>query len=281
MIRIGLLALLAVLSTIATAGAQGGGSTRSPSDRAPDGVVSVAAEGTQFRLTLADGRVLRSLDLVGATLVVAVEGGLARVRLASVERDPNAKSADVWLHTMMVEQRDGSLINLCQTGPDGRAQGFPLASRRNASGGTENTPAEQFEIVCSGGARAKCVRFGYRPWIAEEEYLYNSCTRMVRADYCGQGEGTTRDGMSIDLYDDQGIQRPDIAAHQAFEAGWTPDGAVCVGHVRVSENIDLARLVAACPRLADRVGPACTEQVARGLGARLFNRSTPPGQARP
>jgi len=271
MIRIGLLALLAVLSAIATAGAQMGSTT----PRAPDGVVAVAAEGTQFRLTLTDGRVLRSPDLVGATLVVAVEGRLARVRLTTVERDPNAKSGDVWLHTMMVEQRDGTLINLCKPGPDGREQGFPLASRRNATGGTENTPAEQFEIICSAGARAKCVRFGYRPWVAEEEYLYNSCTRMVRADYCGDGEGTTRDGMSIDLYDDKGIQRPDMAAHQAFEAGWTPDGAVCVSHVRVSENTSLPELAAACPRLAARVGPVCTEQSARDLGARLFNRSTP------
>lgn len=271
MIRIGLLALLAVLSTIATAGAQMGSTT----PRAPDAVVAVAAEGTQFRLALADGRVLRSPDLVGAALVVAVEGRLARIRLTTVERDPNARSDDVWLHTMMVEQQDGTLVNLCQTGPDGRAQGFPLASRRNAAGGTENTPPEQFEIICTGGARAKCVRFGYRPWVAEEEYLYNSCTRMVRADYCGLGEGTTRDGMSIDLYDDKGIQRPDMAEHQAFEAGWTPDGAVCVNHVRVAENTTLAKLVAACPRLADKVGPTCTEQSARALGARLFNRSTP------
>jgi hypothetical protein len=43
----------------------------------------------------------------------------------------------------------------------------------------------------------------------------------------------------------------------------------------VKENISLESLVAACPRLKDRVGPACNEDMARGLGARLFNRSRP------
>ena len=35
------------------------------------------------------------------------------------------------------------------------------------------------------------------------------------------------------------------------------------------------RLVAVCPRLAGKVGSMCTEDVARSLGALLFNRSNP------
>jgi hypothetical protein len=58
-----------------------------------------------------------------------------------------------------------------------------------------------------------------------------------------------------------------------FEAGWTPQGAVCVRHVRVKENVSLGALVAACPRLRNHVGPACTEETARSFGAKLFNRS--------
>ena len=38
-------------------------------------VTSVAAEGAQFRLTLSDGRVLRSPDLARATLTVATRPG--------------------------------------------------------------------------------------------------------------------------------------------------------------------------------------------------------------
>ena len=142
-------------------------------------------------------------------------------------------------------------------------------------GRTETTAPEVFDLVCSGGARAKCVRFGYRPWIAEDAAAYNACVRMVRADYCGDGAGTTRDGISIDLYDDRGIQKAENLPAHAFEAGWTEGGAVCVAHVRVTENTSLDTLARSCPRLAGKLGATCTEDSARVLGARLFNRSYP------
>jgi hypothetical protein len=160
-------------------------------------------------------------------------------------------------------------------GPDGRQQAFPLASRMRANGGTENTAPEQFDLLCSVGARAKCVRFGYRPWDTALEPLYNACTRMVRADYCGEGEATTLTGMSIDLSDDRGVQTADNLPDQTFEAGWTAEGAVCVNHVRVKENTSLAKLALSCPRLADRLGSTCTPEAARSAGAVLFNRSRP------
>lgn len=264
MIRTGWLLLLAALTLAAPAGAQ-----------KPAGVRAVEAEGTQFRLTLTDGRVLRSPELAGAALVVDTPTGPAKIRIAAVERDPIAKSDDVWLHTMLVENPDGSTSNLCEPGPDGRQQGFPLATRQRRDGGSDNTAPEHFDLVCSAGARAKCVRFGYRPWVPAEERLYKSCVHMVPADYCGTGNPTTRNGMQIDLYDTAGIETPDNDPTQDFEAGWTPEGAVCVRHVRVKENISLDRLVAACPRLAGKVGEMCTEATARTLGATLFNRSRP------
>jgi hypothetical protein len=243
--------------------------------QAPAAVVSVSAEQTQFRLTLGDGRIMRSPELVGAKLIVATETGPVKVQIAAVERDPGAKSGDVWLHTLLVENPDGTSQNMCEAGPDGRRQGFPIASRLRPDGGTENTPPEQFDVVCSAGARAKCVRFGYRPWVPAEEDLYNACTRMVRADYGGKGLGTTRNGMSIDIFDDLGIQKADNAANQDFEAGWTAQGAVCVRHVRVKENTSLTALEAAFPHLKGRIGEVCTETNARTWGAILFNRSVP------
>ena len=105
--------------------------------------------------------------------------------------------------------------------------------------------------------------------------VYNACIRMVRADYCGNGTPTTKDGQRIDIYDDLGIQTHENETAMDFEAGWSADGAVCVRHIRVKANASLESLVAACPRLKDRVGPACSEGTARRLGAKLFNRSTP------
>ena len=132
-----------------------------------------------------------------------------------------------------------------------------------------------FEIVCTSGAPGKCVRFAIFRVSAAMRDIYDACVRMIRADYCGDGEGTTRDGMRIDLYDDRGIQQADSDPAQEFEAGWTAAGAVCVRHVRVKENISLERLAASCPRLRDRLGATCTEDRARALGATLFVRSLP------
>jgi hypothetical protein len=139
-----ILPLLAALTASNTAGAQ---------TSVPATVVSAAAEQTQFRLTLGDGRVMRSPELIGAKLIVATETGPVKVQIAAVERDADAKSGDVWLHTL---------------------------------------PAE--------------------------EHLYNTCTRKVRVDYAGQGQGATRNGMSIDMFDDLGIEKADNDPKRDFEA---------------------------------------------------------------
>jgi hypothetical protein len=96
---------------------------------------------------------------------------------------------------------------------------------------------------------------------------------MVRGDYCGDGMAHTKDGTSIDIYDDLGIQTVGAAddARFVFEAGWTPAGAACVAHTRWTDLLTLEELARTCPRL--KQAPACTEARARSLGAHLFNRS--------
>ena len=225
-------------------------------------------------MTLSDGRMLHSAELAGATLTISTGGGMMRLRIDAVERDRESWQAPIWLHSFSTEAADGSRQPLCEPGPDGGRQGFPLAGRPRSDGAMEPAEPGIFEIVCTSGARGKCVRFGYFPWVSTAmRDIYDACVRMVRADYCGDGEGTTRDGMRIDLYDDRGIQQADSDPAQEFEAGWTAAGAVCVHHVRVKENISLERLAASCPRLSDRLGTTCTEERARALGALLFVRS--------
>lgn len=193
----------------------------------------------------------------------------ANVRIVDVEPDPIDRSGTVWLHTLEVEQPDGGWRNLCSPGPDGRRQGFPLQGM-----------AHGLEFTCSSGAVGKCVRSGYRPWASGPDGTslqpqHAACVRMFRGDYGGTGEPWTRNGMNIDLYDAQGIQKPDMAADQTFEAGWSSDGAVCVHHVRVKENTTLTALEEKYPRLKGRTGAICTEDYARSLGAIMFNRSRP------
>ena len=244
---------------------------------------SIEAEGTQFKVILTDGRVLRSRELVGATLTIAHNGTTQRIRIEAAETDPGAPERGVppdrhvFLHTLSIETADGTWQNVCLAGPDGRRQAFPLAGRARPDASI--APAEQgaFEITCTSGAQGKCVHFGYRPWESAPDGstgydLYNACVRMVRADYSGDGKGTTRDGQLIDVYDRFGIQRSDEDAALSFEAGWTKDGAVCVRHVRVKENIVLEELDA-LSSLHGRTGDICTEEFARQHGAVIFNRS--------
>ena len=290
----GALAVLAVLAAAVAAPARAG----DEADRAASPVASIAVEGTVLKITLADGRVLASRDLIGASLLIDQGDRLRRVRLDGIERDPDDKRRDVapadviWLHSFAVEGPDGAWGPLCEDGPDGRRQAISVAGRFSYAdvrfGAGE---PGSFELACTAGAMGKCVRFGYHPWqtrdlpqpvshhdgepVPSHLDLFNACIRMVRADYGGDGTGTTRNGMLIDLYDDYGIQAPNLDHRMTFEAGWTQDGAVCVNHPRVKENISLGEIAARWRRPAGRTGASCTEEAARSLGALLFNRSTP------
>jgi hypothetical protein len=291
------LAILATLTTVAA---------RAQADDAPDqatsAVQAIAVEGTVLKITLTDGRLLTSPELIGANLLIDQGGRLLRVRLNDIGRDPDDRRRDVaasdtiWLHSFAVEGPDGAWQPLCDAGPDGRRQAIPLAGRFSAADGRFDAGGPgNFELACTAGAMGKCIRFGYHPWQTRLSpaqaarrpggdapatpylVLYNACVRMVRADYGGNGTGTTRNGMLIDLYDDLGIQAPSTTPTPslAFEAGWTQDGAVCVNHPRVKENISLGDIEARWHRLAGKTGANCTEDVARSLGALLFNRSAP------
>lgn len=167
----------------------------------------------------------------------------------------------------------GEWRNLCEPDPEGRQLGFPLAGAFTHDG-EHVALAGRFLITCTGGAEGKCVRFGYKPWRrgpdgASLGDYYQTCVRLVRADYCGDGIGHTRNGTPIDLFDRIGIQHDEIAPGMTFEAAWGPGGAVCVRHTRLEDVLDRAALVERCPRLAGRVGEPCDETIP----ALLFNRS--------
>ncbi len=230
---------------------------------------ALTVEGTEFVLTMADGHVLRSSDLVGATLKVRSEGHDIEVMIKSVEEDPYSVGGQVFLHHFLVKDDIGKLTDLCAPDAQGKSLGFPVPDGRGG-----------FDLTCTSGAVGKCVRWGYRPW--EEKpggpplrALHQACTHMVRADYGGDGHATTREGTLIDIYDRFNIQTSDKDAPMTFEAAWGVDGAICVAHPRIPENISLEQLAEHYPRLKPHVGPAaCTEENAkRNPAALLFNRS--------
>ena len=87
-------------------------------------------------------------------------------------------------------------------------------------------------FACRGAALAKCVEFGYRPWASAGGVSlrdhHQACTRMVRADYCGDGVAHTTNGTPIHVLDQLGVQNVEVGASYAVEAEWGPDGATCL-----------------------------------------------------
>ena len=108
--------------------------------------------------------------------------------------------------------------------------------------------ADHFTVACRGAAIAKCAEWGYRDLDNWSEtnggnthtvagtYFHEACTRMVRADYCGDGHAHTATGTLIDVYDTAGIQEESTSL--ALEAEWSASGATCVKHVRWTSAAD-------------------------------------------
>jgi hypothetical protein len=234
----------------------------------------LGVEGTAFVLTLGDGRVLRGAELVGAELDL---GDGREVRIDEVRADPGDPSGETLLYSLGVRAAGSEWQNACEPDREGRREGFPLSGRWSDDGRLHDDPS-RFFLTCTSGAQAKCVRFGYKPWKQAPDGtalqpLYEACVHMARADYCGDGVPSTREGTTIDIYDDHGVQASESGPEFRFEAAWAPTGAVCVAHTRIPENLTLEALRQKCPRLAALLGEVCTEESAKRLGAVLFNKS--------
>lgn len=273
--------LTPALPTAATAGAgraAEGASDASSAATSLGGRVSragLSVEGTSFVLSTADGRRLTSTDLAGAVFEFADgQGGVAEVRIASVA--PSKESPQILLHQFEVRDAAGGWTSMCDPDAYGRKAGFPVRGRWE---GRRFVPDEDsYFITCTSGSQAKCILWGYDPWGRAPDGrpltdFYRACQQMTRADYLGDGEPHTRDGTLIDIADAAGVQAHDSegADDMMFEAGWGPDGAVCVAATRWPDLMAYDDLIARAPHL----GGPCDEAAARRRGALLFTRIAP------
>lgn len=170
----------------------------------------------------------------------------------------------------------------------------------DASGARQDVPG-RFTFACENGAIAKCIRWGYKPWASRDgkplTELHQACTRMARADYCGDGRSHTHESTTIDYYDalDLSARTTEVSAswdpaRGSFEAAWGPDGATCMAHTRDGRALEM--VLQECPNrfragslvdLGD--GDRCSVQRTdvNPRSALLRNRSygVPPGVAPP
>jgi hypothetical protein len=137
--------------------------------------------------------------------------------------------------------------------PDPRA----LAVRGvwDESGAHKDVPGK-LTFACENGAITKCIHWGYKPWASRDGQslasLHQACTRMARADYCGNGRSHTHQDTTIDMYDRLGVLGRTTEAsadwdpkRASFEAAWAPDGATCLARTRDGRAVET--ILKECP----------------------------------
>jgi hypothetical protein len=179
---------------------------------------------------------LKGTDLKNAQFSAEDEQGRKlNFQIRDVSLDPQDAEQETYLYTVFVQDpQDAQWKNLCEPDYHHVAKAIPLQGSWDAQGNYH--PSQTVTFGCTSGAIGKCVRMGYKPWKTVNgqslQDLHQACIRMVRADYCGDGRGHTRNGTPIDVYDRLGIQKPTPQNGMVLEAAWTPTGAAFVNHSR-------------------------------------------------
>jgi hypothetical protein len=193
-------------------------------------------EGAQLVASGSGGSV-SGADFVGGTVTMRdAQGGLASARIDGVDSDPTDPTGTTFLYTLSyVDPQTGATSNACLPDAAGVAKALPLRGRWDERGAQKDADTT-ISLACTSGVLAKCVRWGYRPWQTVNgtpltDY-HQACTRMARADYCGDGQTHTQEGTQIDIYDRLPLLTRVPALLSIFESTWTPSGAYCVSRSR-------------------------------------------------
>ena len=253
---------------------------------------------------------VRGTGLIGAHFMAQVRDisvsppatATLEFRIADIDSEDDkydpTNSGHTFLYTL--EQRNpdnGAWQAACPADLDGRHVAIPVGAIWNEHGDrVESTSL--FTFACTSGVIAKCYRWGYRPWLNgygdSMVAMHQTCTRLARADYCGNGMPGTKDGTKINVWDRLsspgpiqkhggptilGLPLPLPPPGMLFEAGWNTDGAVCLSTARwlLDDGIGLLRV---CPDklvppglLLPTVCDTITAVFAFDPNARMFNES--------
>lgn len=165
---------------------------------------------------------------------------------------------DVWTYSMSAKSSAGDVWpSICEDTTGGPVPMIPIVgSYWDLDTGNRIDNDKTMTMGCTSGAIGKCVRIGYRNWATgtsckghdrdrdkkkdncEQVPLkdhHQACTRMIRADYCGNGQSHTLNGTVISVMD---YLQPIILLDEEkwqIEARWTPSGAICLTEARHPE----------------------------------------------
>jgi hypothetical protein len=189
-------------------------------------------EGSQLVAQHGQGATLGGADLIGARLTGTLDNGAALpLRIDDVTQG-QGDAADIYYYYVSYRRADRSWGSLCADASGNATGAIALAGRWSyaqgvAGGGAHIADAASFTFACQGGALAKCAEWGYKPWRSvggtNLAAHHQTCTRVVRADYCGDGVSHTENGQMINLYDQLGVQTD--TRNWLGEASWDENGA--------------------------------------------------------
>ncbi|HEY0134223.1 MAG TPA: ADYC domain-containing protein [Nannocystis sp.] len=209
---------------------------------------NVSLSGSAFTgVASIDGEqvVLVGEDLIGTELALSHEGVPFTLRFDDIYINPADPDGDVYFYKVTVHDPDtDTWTSLCRDSYGEPIEAIALKHHWNPNTGARVDDPVAVTLACRGAALAKCVEWGYRPWATVESCddgvctqvnltdHHQACTRMARADYCGDGVPHTLNNTPIDIYD---RLKPKIQTQSSsgkdwkVEAEWGPDGAQCLG----------------------------------------------------
>ncbi|WAS93519.1 ADYC domain-containing protein [Nannocystis punicea] len=190
-------------------------------------------EGSELRVQTSLGTTLVGTQLVGAVLHFGLVEGAPKKRKVKIVGAAQQTSG-LWLYDLQIKDDVGAWEPLCVNSSGNATQVILVdAVWDPATGGRIPAESGLVTLACRDAAIGKCAEWGYHPWELADHH--QACTRMVRADYCGDGTAHTVDGVTIHVLDEVGVEEPAANVTYAVEAEWGPDGATCLdaAHTRL------------------------------------------------
>lgn len=218
-------------------------------------LVSARLCGKAGAMQLQNGRLMG--ESIASSVLEGETSSGQPVEVVICSAEPSPKDPDMvwyWIEAWNPVAQDWE--NPCVAKGEANPRALALAGTWDATG-AHHADARRITFACEGGALSKCADWGYKPWASRDGRsladAHQACTRMVRADYCGDGTPHTEDGRRIDYYADPfgiaepttGVSREWNPAQASFEAAWDAEGAVCMATMR--NGRDLAPILKECP----------------------------------
>jgi hypothetical protein len=157
--------------------------------------------------------------------------------------DNGVRNVEIWVsaytqvapneghYTFQTLNEQGQPTFICDADASGSRAAIPIRNItvNRATGDISARPSTAY-LACTSGAIGKAITWGYKPW-QRSLHDFEVATRMIRADYCFDGNSWTTTGTALQVRDAYGIN--DFAYQtEPTEVVWTTTGVACLTQPR-------------------------------------------------